>query len=399
MSEYIIEGMRLSRAHPMYQDALKSAYSTKDRPLCMCRKEGVPMYIARLSDSELLVKRMPNTGNMHHTECESYEIPSELSGRGELDDKAVQEDQETGLTNLKLDFSLAKMSINRSGSMTASDSNKAVSSNPKKLSILSLLHYLYEEASLNKWSPRMAGKRNWYIVRKHLLEAASGKVTRKNPLSDFLLIPEVFKLENKDEITARRRSFMNKLSPGSSKQQMGILIGELKAIEPARFGHKLVIKHMPDTPIYLSEQVYNRINKKFDTELSFFYENESIHLLVISTFLVSASGNPSVDTISLMLVDRNWLPFESIHELEMLERLTTGERHFIKGLRYNLNQNHVIASVLLTDTPEPTAIYLIPAGDINEDYISDVNSVIEASALNSFVWDFNADEALKLPPA
>lgn len=398
MGEYLIDSMRLTKEHPMYQQALETAYAEKSRPLCLCKSDGVPMYIAKLGPNEFLIKRMPNTGNQHHIDCESYEIPSELSGRGELDEKAVQEDESTGLTSLKLDFSLSKMSTSRSGTMSASGEASTAKANPKKMSILSLLHFLYDEAGLSKWSPRMTGKRNWYIVRKHLLNAAANKVSRRNQISDFLLVPEVFKVDHKDDIEARRKQFMNKLKAQNGKQQMGLLIGELKTIESARFGHKLVIKHMPGQPFYINEQLHKRINKVFGAELNHFFESDSIHLIVIATFLLSSSGNPSVDTISLMTVDKNWLPFEDINDLELVERLTTGNRHFIKGLRYNLKKTEVIASCLLTDTREPTAIYIQPDQD-DEAYIERMNSVIESSELSSVIWDIDSGEALQLPPA
>ena len=175
---------------------------------------------------------------------------------------------------------------------------------------------------------------------------------------------------------------------------MGILIGEVKAIEEARFGHKMIVKHMPDTPVYMGEDVFKRINKAFSTELAFFYENESIHLLTICTFLISASGSPQVDTISFMAVDRNWLPFENIEELELLERLCSDRRHFIKGLRYNLGTSDVIASVLLTDTEgKPTAVYLVPAG-ATESYYDELNAVVNHSELQNQVIDINKEESL-----
>ena len=396
MSEYLIDGILLTRDHPMYKEMLASAYAKKSRPLCMCKSEGVPMYIAKLGAKEFLVKRMPNSGNQHHIDCESYEIPAELSGRGELDEKAVLEDQETGLTSLKLDFSLSKRSSSRSADMTASGEPSTASANPKKLSILSLLHLLYDEAGLSRWSPRMAGKRNWYVVRKHLLNAAANKVSRSHQLSEFLLIPEVFSVENKDAIEARRKQFMHKLKPQAGKQPMGLLIGELKSIESARFGHKLIIKHMPGHPFYLTEQLHKRINKVFSAELSHFYESESIHLIVIATFLISSSGNPIIDTISCMTVDSNWLPFEDINHLELVERLTTEQRHFIKGLRYNLKKTEVIASCLLTDADQPTAIYIQPDQD-DDNYIESMNTVIKSSELNSVIWRIDSGESLKLP--
>jgi len=177
---------------------------------------------------------------------------------------------------------------------------------------------------------------------------------------------------------------------------MGILIGELKSIEDARFGYKLLIKHMPDTPVYLDEAVYKRINKVFSTEFAFFNENEAIHLLTICTFTLSAAGSPQVDNISFMAVNRNWLPFESFEELELLERLCTKQRSFIKGLRYNLGSDKVIASVLMTDTDDkPTAVFLVPLG-VKENYYSALNLILEESDLKSHVIDANKEESLNI---
>ena len=394
MTKYSIGDCVLERSDPLFEEALASAYKSRERPLCLCSVPGVPMYIARTGDNSYVLKRMPNSGQQHHTDCDSYEIPAELSGRGAVENKAISEDQETGITNLKLDFTLSKVSLNRTISKGETKEPTAVKADPTKLTIRSLLHFLYEDAGLNKWAPNMEGKRSWYVIRKYLLQAAQNKVTRKHPLGEALLIPEQFSLDHKDEIVARRRQFLSKLKKQGNKQPMGILIGEVKTIEEARFGFKMIVKHMPDTPVYMGEDVYKRINKAFSTELAFFHENESIHLLTICTFLLSASGSPQVDTISFMAVDRNWLPFENIEELELLERLCTGKRHFIKGLRYNLGSSDVIASVLLTDTEgKPTAVYLVPAG-ATESYYDELNAVVSHSELPSQILDVNQEDTL-----
>jgi len=394
MAQYSIGNSIIERTDPLFEEALARAYDTKERPLCLCMRPGIPMYITRKSDNNYIVKRMPNSGQQHHPDCDSYEIPTELSGRGDIENKAISEDQETGLTSLKLDFSLTKTSVNRAVSKGDATESTAVKADPKKLTIRSLLHFLYEEAGLNRWHPNMEGKRSWFVIRKHLLEAAHNKVTRKHALGEALMIPEQFSLDQKDMIVARRRQFLSKLNRQGNKHPMGILIGEVKDIEQARFGYKMIIKHMPDTPVYMGEDVFKRINKAFATELAFFHENESIHLIAICTFLISASGSPQIDTISFMTVDRNWLPFENIQELELLERLCSGHRHFIKGLRYNLESSSIIASVLLTDTEiNPTAIYLVPTG-VAESYYDELNSIIDHSQIPSQILDMNKEEGL-----
>jgi len=395
MAQYLVNDSTIERSNPVFLDELGKSYQDKNRPLCLCKRPGVLMYIARSGDSFVL-KRMPCSGHQHHPNCESFEIPAELSGRGALDNKAIKEDQETGMTNLKLDFSLSKSSANRA--MPAGDGKESttIKADPAKLSIRSVLHFLYEEAGLNKWSPKMGGKRNWFIVRKYLQSAAQNVTTRRSPLAESLLIPEKFTVEDKDSISSRRRQFFNKLKKTGSKQAMGLLIGEVKAIEPTRFDYKMIIKHMPSTPVYMGEDVFKRIHKQFSLEMAFFEQDENVHLLAISTFLLSASGCPQIDTISFMLLDRNWLPFENIEELELNERLVTEERHFIKGLRYNLGGSDVIASAVITDTDEPTAVYLIPVG-AEESHYNALETVIDESEFQSCVWDLNEETAMAVP--
>ena len=219
------------------------------------------------------------------------------------------------------------------------------------------------------------------------LQAAQDKVTRNNPLIQYLFIPENFSIDHKNEIVERHKQFLSTLKKQNHKQPMGILIGELKSIEKARFGYKMMVKHMPDIPVYFEESVYKRMNKVFATELAFFNENVSIHLLTICTFVLSATGSPQIDTISFMAVDTHWLPFENSEELALLEKLCDEQRHFIKGLRYNLDSNEIIASVLLTDTDDsPTAMYLVPV-DAPENYLNDLDSIIEQSEFQSKIID------------
>ena len=394
MSQYFINNSIVEKTDAALHSILEDAYNQKIRPNCLCKTPGLPMYICRTHENQFLIKRMPNSGHLHHPDCESYEIPSELSGRGEVENKAISEDHESGLTSLKLDFSLSKQSSNKAPPSGEGSSTTDVKAEPTKLTIRSLLHFLYEDAGLNKWHPKMEGKRSWYVIRKYLTQAAQNAVVRKNVLAENILIPESFLLDHKDEIVARRRQLLSKFKKQGKKQPMGILIGELKDIEEARFGYKMIIKHMPDTPVYMDEKVHKRIQKTFATELAFFQENEKIHLLVISTFLLSASGHPQVDTISFMLVDTNWLPFENLEELELIEHLCSNNRHFIKGLRYNLGAPDVIASVLLIDTQEqPTAVYLVPP-EPSDSYHDELNVVIDNSDLKSTIIDFSAGDTL-----
>jgi hypothetical protein len=178
---------------------------------------------------------------------------------------------------------------------------------------------------------------------------------------------------------------------------LGICIGEVKAFDEAKFKHKLVLKHMADMPLYFDDELNKKIQKTFNKEIAMHQENENIHLIAIATILVSASGNPTIDTLSFMMVDENWLPFDNVDELDVIKKAVAENRYFIKGLRYNLKPSKVMASFLFSDTGEdPATLYVIPAGE-GESFYEDLEIVIEQSVFKSAVYDVNKDECIKLP--
>ena len=171
MGVYLLDNQRLrSDDDSTLQIALAKSYESKIRPLCLCTEPGIPMYVAR-AHGKYWVKRMPNSGSTHLPTCETYEPPAELSGLGEVMGSAIQENPDEGTASFKFDFSLSK-----NGSRTAptpSDAEaESVKTSGTKLSLRGTLHYLWEEAGLNRWTPAMAGKRNWYVINKYLYQAA-----------------------------------------------------------------------------------------------------------------------------------------------------------------------------------------------------------------------------------
>ncbi|HDR8973062.1 TPA: DUF1173 domain-containing protein [Burkholderia vietnamiensis] len=370
-------------------DALAAVYGSPNRPLCMCKSGGVEMYIAKLG-KHYVIKRMPHTGSAHATSCDSYEPPAELSGLGEVMGGAIQTNLEDGVTTLKFDFALTKNGA-RAAPVQGGAEHDSVKTDGKKLTLRGTLHFLYDEAGLTRWSPAMAGKRSWWVVRKYLMQAASDKMAKGGSLSDMLYIPESFSLEKKDEITRRRLTVFNALakSEGATRRLM-LLVGEVKELGDARFGKKLVVKHVADAHFMMNDDVYKRMLKRFEHELALWSGNENSHLLVVATFSVSGAGVASIEEASLMLVNENWIPFESIDERMLVDNLTNQKRRFVKGLRYNLPSTNPLASVVLSDTAEPVAMYVLPYG-ASDQYRKELRELQEGSNLKSWQWDTGAD--------
>ncbi|KAA0178844.1 DUF1173 domain-containing protein [Cupriavidus gilardii] len=379
---------------PKLGEALASIYGTSQRPLCLCRAQGVEMYIAKIG-KQYHIKRMPYSGASHAVMCDSYEPPAELSGLGEVMGGAIQTNLTDGVTSLKFDFALSKNGSRQAPAPAASEAD-SVRTDGKKLTLRGTLHYLYDEAGLTRWSPAMQGKRSWRVVRKYLLQAAADKVAKGAPVAELMFVPEAFSLDMKDELTRRRLAVFNALaqSNGSTRRLM-LLIGEVKEIGDARFGKKLVVKHMSDAPFMVNDDLYKRLLKRFEHEFGLWSASESSHLLVVATFGVSGAGVPSIEEASLMLVNEHWLPYESLDEKLLLDALVEQKRRFTKGLRYNLATTVPLASTVLSDTAEPVAMYLTPFG-ATDDYRRQLAELTGESSLLSWQWD-TSEEMPALP--
>jgi len=362
---YLIDGQHFVAGTPGFADAVAAAHAAHQRPRCLCLVEGVEMYVARLagSDEGYAVKRMPGTGSRHAPDCPSYEPPPEASGLGQVLGSAISEDPATGETTLKLDFPLSRIA-GRSTARAAGGDSDSVISNGTRLSLRGLLHYLWDQAELTRWHPGFAGKRHWGTVRSHLLRAAEHKIARGDALRGRLYVPEPFSVDERDAINARRLAqWQHAVAAPGRPQQLTLLVGEVKEIVPARYGHRCVIKHVPDQAFALDEPLYRRLGRRFDAELALWGSADSVHMVTIATFAVSEAGIPAIAEMSLMPVAPQWLPVEDSFERQLVERLVAEGRSFIKGLRYNLRRDQCVAAATLTDMGHPgPLLFIVPPG-------------------------------------
>ncbi|WP_027144395.1 DUF1173 domain-containing protein [Mesorhizobium sp. WSM3626] len=381
---------------PDLQAALGNAYARRERPLCLCREPGFPMYVARIGDLHL-IKRMPLSGGGHDSSCDSYESPYELSGLGALMGSAIQVDPQNGMAALKLDFSLSKMG-SRAASMPAGQNAASVAGNPRRMSLRGLLHYLWHEAELTVWTSRWAGKRHWWNVRWHLLEAAGQMTVRGGPLADILFVPEPFRAENKEAIELRRNTVLAPaLPPKSGPRKLLVLVGEVKEIVPARSGQKLVIRHLPGLPFIIDDAMHRRLQARFERELSLWGADSSSHLLAIATFGVNSAGLAIVEEIALMVVSENWIPYETVPEKRLIDALARLREKSVKGLRYDLQPDQPIANALLQNRNEAIALFVVPAGADEAFEVSLQEMIADRPEMGAWTWRVGDGEMPALP--
>ncbi|EKZ1926543.1 TPA: DUF1173 domain-containing protein [Stenotrophomonas maltophilia] len=393
MSNYELNGAPLDVHAPDSRRRLAAAHSAHERPLCLCRRPPIPMYIAKLQEA-FIVKRMPGTGSKHSPDCESYDPPAELSGLGEVMDRAIKEDPENGETTLKLAFSMSK-GASRNAPVPGDGETTTVKSDGTKLTLRSVLHYLWDQAGFNRWTPAMAGKRSYPVVRRHLLQAASDKRAKNAPLSDSLFIPEPFSQQEADGIAERaRRLFRSIAGVRGGVRKLMIVVAEVKQFDDARFGKKVTFKHLPSQPFYMDAKFGEKLQKTFGNEIDMWNADEGAHLMLVGTFSVLESGFPQLEEAALMAVNSNWIPFETLDDHLLLQRLHADGRRFIKGLRFNLSNKKPLATVVTNDTsPNPVALYVV-APESEEDHLAALSALVKDSSLSAWFW--RADEAM--PP-
>jgi Protein of unknown function (DUF1173) len=377
-----------------WQHVLEKAYASKLHPLCLCKPNDKrpSLYISRLA-TQYILKRMPDTGGDHAPHCDHYEPPPQLSGLGQVLGVAIREDSATQITTLALDFSLSKGKARRMAD-TPDVKHDSVKNDGTKLTLRGLFDYLYDQAGLTRWSPAMMGKRNWFVVRRELLNALASKQTKGMALADLIYIPETFSAARVDDINRHRTQRLARLN--SSPNARMIFIAQFKGFDDARFG--TAMKLVGDsTRLFMNDKLTAKLKAHFQHQLQLSDQFKLTHLLVIAAVSRSSHGVFLVENASLVNVSAEWIPFESAFEWELLSELLLHERRYVKGLRYNLPATKPLASVVLQDTGEiPAALFVVPA-DSATDYAAAASALAADGKTRAWVWETTVPEIPALP--
>ncbi|QYE37288.1 DUF1173 domain-containing protein (plasmid) [Polymorphobacter sp. PAMC 29334] len=344
-------------------EVLARAHASHSPAHCLCRSDReLPLYVTK-RQSGFVLARWPGSGAQHDTRCDHYDAPDDLTGLGQVQGNAVKDDPETGDVHLKLAFPL-KRGAARAAPAAITNDTPALKHNGRKLSMRGLLHILWNKAELTHWYPRMSGKRNWFIVRRELLEAAENCFAKGAALGPRLFVPEKFRFDDRTGIAGRRHTALTpaRLSPDT----MMIVVGEVKTIGESRYGEAIGLKHLADWPLYMDIDTAKRFHRRFAAEEHLWRSSaeDEGHLILAASFSLRQSGAAEMFDIALMPVTREWLPYENAIERELLRVAVSDRRSFVKGLRVDLNASRPIANITLTDTdPQAVAVNLVTEDD------------------------------------
>jgi hypothetical protein len=351
------------------QALLVDAWRRRERVLCGCRVPAPPMYIAAVG-SRYLVKRMPSTRQEHHRDCPSYEpYPTSFAGVDHTDrDRIV----------LRVALPDGRTDTRRRPPRRPQGETGGAG----RLDPAGLLACLWHEAGLDAWSPKMEGKRHWGVVSWHLRAATHGKTMGVRPLSEQLYVPAPFRSERRHEHAQDRIAAWEK-----ARRDEGLLIvvGEAKTIEPATYGHRLVVKHLPGAPIYLDEQVHTRLFREHLAAVELLEDDTTGHSMVIAAVTITAKVHARTREVALLKTTPEWLPYRGGLERRILAEAVEHRRRFTDSCCRPESADGPVPSLVLADTAQPVAVHLSPAED-------------PADGIRQWVWEPGKPWPAAAPP-
>jgi hypothetical protein len=390
MAQYKIGSLMVSPTQADFEQQLQVAHGAKLRPVCMCvGDDGLLMYIAH-ANNRYWLKRMPNTGRKHAVGCPSWESPEEFSGRNDLVGSALKyktqgNDVEVAL---RLGFVLSRRGKRDMEAMEKANKENATAKEPSsdaKLTLRSLLHYLWDEAGLTTWSG-ISKPRDWAFVYDCLSEAAARKTIKHTELENYLYIPKPLTKYSQSEIDSDRRKRFAQVEGEDAKKvkHLLLIVGEVKEMKAVGGGWNVTFKEMPNYPFVITDKLHDQILRHLGKEMQLVSIGSAGSLVLMGTFQVEKGGTATFEEVSLMYVNENWIPYQSVYDRDLIADLIKNNRSFMRLLRYNRPITVPMPTLLLTDCGDaPVSIYVLDAESTSS---VQMTAVTEASKYESILW-------------
>lgn len=166
-----------------------------------------------------------------------------------------------------------------------------------------------------------------------------------------------------------------------------------RSIARARFGFKAVVKHVPDQAFALSDQVYRDTAQRFARELSLWGVIDNLHMVMIATFGGNGAGVPTIEELSLMPVNAQWIPVEDVYDHQVVDHLVRAERPFLKCLRYDVAPNLGLPTALLLDTADTPSLLCVVRPGTDPPQID----AADRAAPRAWIWHTTRSEMPAFP--
>lgn len=406
-----IDALAVRHTPQSFQAELIAARDKFGNALCGCTKPPLPLVI-REKNGSLFLAAWPAQASLHALDCPFFS--EQKTTNAAVENGAIVRDVERN--KIKLHHPVRKP--NRRLEFSASPGDRATAKTPAaeatvgarftKLHLWGLLHYLWEEAGLNRWHP--GWHRDWGFVRHALRRVAIETEVDGAPLIHSLYIPPVWVPERSQEIKADWEQFVKPLVQAHRRSPVvacGFVLGAVREMQPSQYGYVLRLHHHAQR-YFMDERVaaalaqYSRRGwsaiKRLDVPVD---GEERPH--VVAALRVEASPNANLVIVEavLMRVSPRYIPVNSSFEDRVARLLVKDDRQFIKPLTYDNHVQELPDFVLRDAAPRPGAVSMYvygpamtPVKQIQKERMDRAS----AEAAGNGFWQWNAAAQAQPPP-
>lgn len=359
------DGKRYSRdwldSHPDQAQQVLRRYK-QTYPLCLCKGEGIPLHIRELSSTgTLYLARMPGSGPRHAVGCPSYEP---IHGPAEAE--ALEAGSIKMLADGRVVFALdASLDVREQAGAQlprapAAELPQAVSAAKPRLGLFALLQYLWGQAELHHWHPKMAERRRYRQVYQRLCLAADSILVKGFALRYRLFLPEPFNPKKAAAIDADRIDRISRMARGANGRRRRFLaLGRLRGVTTHGGLTRITLGHLSDNlVIHVDAKLWKRLCRRWDIEDLGGEEND---LLVWGLFLIDRyqQGVMKASAAALLQTTEQYIPVYRPAEVALAYALIENQRRFIKMLSLDGRPSEGQPAFLLTDVGEtPMPLYI-----------------------------------------
>ncbi len=326
---------------PRWQDVLASQYALGAHGLCGCAGRGSKRLAIRAYKTGAFgLARFPNSGEEHATSCSFYAASPEKSGRQCYGSTVLSEGND-GLLRMSLSLGLSLSEPSLSPQLGLDQ--RSGRSQPR-MSLLGLLHLLWQEADLHTWWPRMEGKRNLGLVAYLLRKSASSIKCGRDLLSEHLLIGAM-----KQEGGPAVRSHFALAASRDWRLLVPLVLPRWTAQAQEAFSAgEITGKPFFGLPhLRIEPALWNATMKRFSGALGHWRNGGTT--VALAQVEPVANDRARIVAMAMMAVTADWIPVESSYEQQVADTLVARKRAFNKPLRYDARTDEVFPDFILLD--------------------------------------------------
>lgn len=328
----------------LFQEWLSDARDVKGSGGCRCRfGSELPLSVVRRGENCHLAKYR-YTGAHHKEDCRFYSRLAGEGGQQAYHQEALRETP-AGTLMVTLDVPLKKLGDGEAepaGTPAPRPAGKAVKRNT--MTLLGLLHLLWETSRYTEWHPAWEGSRNGPLMGWHLRKSAENIRAAGFRLADLMLTPAGAKgdrdaMRNADAVRLAREN----------KTRL-IAVAELATWQPGftTCPDRLPIRDFHGMPFMtIAPSLWRALGHSFSRELDAW--KGGARTIVIAYVDPEAPRGKLVRQAALMTVSPRFIPVDSGHEMKIEGILHASGRKFMKPLRYDAGLADYLPDFYLTD--------------------------------------------------